>query len=115
MRAAGGGRRAAAATVVAAIAVVTSAHVGSPNVFFEGMAGPYAVRVVVRPPEVIPGLADISVRLANGDATDVRRAVVRPVYWTTGTNGSSRGDEAGRGPGAEAPFHGRLLVMGGGS
>jgi hypothetical protein len=60
-------RRALRPALVAAIALVTTAHVGSPNVIFDGMAGPYAVRVVVRPPEVIPGLADISrARVARG-------------------------------------------------
>ena len=39
------------------------AHVGSPDVFFEGAAGPYGVHVVIVPAEVIPGLAEISVRI----------------------------------------------------
>jgi len=42
------------------------AHIGSPNVFFEGPAGPYPVRVTVRPPGVIPGLAEVSVRVGAG-------------------------------------------------
>ena len=33
------------------------AHVGSPDTFFTGKAGPYPVRVTVRLPGVIPGLA----------------------------------------------------------
>ena len=39
------------------------AHVGSPNVFFDGEAGSHPVRVIVRPPEVVPGVAEITVRL----------------------------------------------------
>src|SRR5262249_4577165 len=31
-----------------------TAHVGSPNVVYEGAAGPYAVHVIVRPPMVVP-------------------------------------------------------------
>jgi hypothetical protein len=44
------------------------AHVGSPNVFFEGQAGPYPVRVIIRPPAVLPGAAQVDVRVdgANG-------------------------------------------------
>ena len=103
------------ATLVAALAVVTSAHVGSPNVFFDGMAGPYPVRVVVRPPQVIPGLAEITVRITGGSADDVRRVVVRPVYWRTGTAGSPRGDEAARVAGPEPLYQGRLWFMSGGS
>src|ERR1700743_655834 len=38
------------------------AHVGSPDVYAEGQAGPYKLSVVVRPPLVIPGVADIEVR-----------------------------------------------------
>ncbi len=101
--------------LVAAIAIVASAHVGSPNVFFDGMAGDYPVRVVVRPPEVIPGLAEITVRLTGGDRSGVRRVIVRPVYWRTGTTGSPRGDEAVRVPGPEPIYQGRLWFMSSGS
>src|SRR5581483_3136800 len=38
------------------------AHVGSPDVYAEGQAGPYKLFVVVRPPLVIPGVADVEVR-----------------------------------------------------
>jgi hypothetical protein len=38
------------------------AHVGSPDVYFEGAAGPYRVLVTVQPPEVIPGVAEIRAR-----------------------------------------------------
>jgi hypothetical protein len=38
------------------------AHVGSPDVYAEGQAGPYKLSVVVRPPLVIPGVAEIDVR-----------------------------------------------------
>jgi hypothetical protein len=100
---------------LAAMLVATSAHVGSPNVFFDGMAGPYPVRVVVRPPQVIPGLAEISVRITGGNPNDVRRVVVRPVYWRTGAAGSPRGDEAVRVPAPEPLYQGRLWFMRGGS
>lgn len=38
------------------------AHVGSPDVYFQGKAGPYSVLVVIRPPAAIPGTASIEVR-----------------------------------------------------
>ena len=41
---------------------VAVAHIGSPDVYFEGKAGPYSVRVVVRVPPVIPGVAEVEVR-----------------------------------------------------
>lgn len=37
------------------------AHIGSPNVVFDGQAGPNPVRVIIRPPAAIPGLARVSV------------------------------------------------------
>lgn len=84
-------RRLAAAACALGAMVLLAAHVGSPNVFYEGNAGPYPVRVVVRPPGVIPGLAEISVRVPEGD---VRRVTVRPVRWDLGTKGAPRADEA---------------------
>ena len=50
---------------------VTRAHVGSPNVFFEGHAGEYPVRVAIRPPAVLPGTAQVDVRFADGLVTNV--------------------------------------------
>ena len=84
-------RRTAAALGALAALVLLAGHVGSPNVFFDGAAGPYPVRVVVRPPGVIPGLAEISVRVPEGD---VRRVTVQPVRWDLGTRGAPRPDEA---------------------
>jgi hypothetical protein len=43
-------------------AIPARAHVGSPDVYAEGEAGPYKLSVVVRPPMVIPGVAEIEVR-----------------------------------------------------
>lgn len=67
------------------------AHVGSPNVFFEGKAGPYPVRVIVRPPGVVPGLAEISIRV-EGD--NVQRVAALPVFWNAGRKGAPPPDEA---------------------
>ncbi|MBI1967054.1 MAG: hypothetical protein HYS40_03605 [Gemmatimonadetes bacterium] len=63
--------------VAGALAFAT-AHVGSPDTFFEGTAGPYPVRVVIRTPGVVPGLADISVRVTGGPG-DVRAITVLPL------------------------------------
>ncbi|HEY1216428.1 MAG TPA: hypothetical protein VGE93_22625 [Bryobacteraceae bacterium] len=38
------------------------AHVGSPDVYADGQAGPYRLSIVLRPPRVIPGVAEIEVR-----------------------------------------------------
>jgi hypothetical protein len=49
--------------------VPARAHVGSPDVYVEGGAGPYKLFVVIRPPLVIPGVAEIQVR-ANTPGVD---------------------------------------------
>ena len=87
------------------------AHVGSPNVFFDGTAGPYPVRVIVRPPEVIPGVAEITVRLKSGQAD---RVTVQPVQWQAGVKGAPPPDEAQPVPGQPGQanlFSGRLWIM----
>lgn len=44
---------------------------GSPNVFFDGRAGPHPLRVVIRPPSTLPGAAQVDVRVADADVTGV--------------------------------------------
>lgn len=61
------------ATLFAA-AVPAAAHVGSPDVFLEGNAGPYKLFVTVRVPQVIPGVAQIDIRSESPGIRDVRVA-----------------------------------------
>jgi hypothetical protein len=49
-----------------------AAHVGSPDVFFDGRAGPYHVYVTVRPPVVIPGVADVEILAVSSGVRSVR-------------------------------------------
>jgi hypothetical protein len=53
------------------------AHVGSPDVFFEGNAGPYRLFVTVRLPQVIPGVAEIEIRSESSDVREVRIVPLR--------------------------------------
>ncbi len=78
--------------VVAGLTLVTSGHVGNSNVYFEGAAGPYNVRVVVRLPGVIPGLAQISVRVLDDEP--IERVTVRPLRWDAGLDGAPPADTA---------------------
>jgi hypothetical protein len=55
------------------------AHVGSPDVFYEGMAGPYRLFVTVRTPPMVPGIAQIEVRALDGNVTDIRIVPLRAV------------------------------------
>jgi hypothetical protein len=58
-----------------ATACTLLAHVGSPDIFFEGAAGPYRLAVSIRPPQVIPGVAEIEVR---SEAPDVAQVHIVP-------------------------------------
>lgn len=101
-------KRSLAVAFAAFVAIVASAHIGSPDVVFDGVAGAYAVRVIVRPPDVVPGLAQIVVRV---EASDVQHVLIRPVYWRTGVAGSPKADEAARVAGQDRIFTGQLWLM----
>jgi hypothetical protein len=52
---------------ILALPMAALAHVGSPDVYYEGNAGPYRLLVTIRPPQVVPGVAQIQVRcLSDG-------------------------------------------------
>src|SRR3954470_9385036 len=61
--------------------IVAFGHVGSPNVFFEGHAGPYPVRVIIRPPAALPGVAQADVRMNDGAVTNV---FLQTAAWDAG-------------------------------
>jgi hypothetical protein len=53
------------------------AHVGSPDVFYEGEAGPYRLFVTIRVPQVVPGVAGIEIRSHSPDLRQVRIVPLR--------------------------------------
>jgi hypothetical protein len=55
------------------------AHLGSPDVYAEGQAGPYHLAIVIRPPLVIPGVAEIDVR---AQTPGIDRVTITPVPLT---------------------------------
>ncbi len=65
--------------LVAWTAACAYAHVGSPDVFLEDSAGPYPMYVTIRPPSVIPGVAEIEIRCAS---PDIRAIHVTPTPLT---------------------------------
>jgi hypothetical protein len=88
------------------------AHVGSLNVFYEGLAGPYPLRVVIRPPGVVPGRAEISVRVLSGSAT---RVSVLPVRFDVGRKGAPAPDTATLVRGETNLYNAELWLMTSGS
>jgi hypothetical protein len=97
-----------------AMTVVVAAHVGSPDTYFEGPAGPYRLRVIVRSPGVVPGLAQITVRLLDAGAHP-RRITVLPVYWDPRTAAPPPPDTARIVSGDSALYSAALWLMTGGS
>ncbi len=88
------------------------AHVGMPFVVLEGKAGRYPVRVVVQPPDVVPGLAQIGVRVLEGTPAGVS---VLPLHWDTDRSGAPRPDPARPVPGEAGLYEGELWFMGTGA
>jgi len=98
-------------TLVAALLLVCSAHIGSPDVWFDGLAGPYKVLVHVQAPPVVPGIAVINVRAGEPGITRVTAFVNR----FDATGGSPPPDIAVPVPDNPPWYRTRLWVMTAGS
>jgi len=60
-----------------AAALPLAAHVGSPDIFFEGLAGPYKLLVTIHPPPVIPGVAEIEIRSLGAGVRQIHLVPLR--------------------------------------
>lgn len=90
-------------------ALTVSAHVGSPDVYFEGDAGPYRLYVTVRVPQVIPGVAEIQIRSATNDVEKI--AIVPMRLSGAGSNLPPTPDFAERSTRDPQFFTGSLWLM----
>lgn len=89
------------------------AHVGSPDIYAEGQAGPYKLFVVVRPPTVIPGVADVEVRSETPGIDDIS---ITPIPLTGEASKHPPVPEAmKRSADDHAFFTGHLWIMAAGS
>ncbi len=93
----------ARALALASLAVLTAvllwiapawAHVGNPDVYFQGAAGPYHLIITIRTPQMIPGTADVEILSAT---PGISKITVVPLYIV--------------GPGAKYPPVGDLLAQ----
>ncbi len=94
-------------TVALAMSAVASAHIGSPDAWYDGPAGPYHVLVHVQAPPVVPGVAIVNV---NVDETGID-SVTAFVNKFDATGGAPPPDVAV--PVADSPtlYRTRLWVM----
>jgi hypothetical protein len=63
--------------IVVVASTFAHAHVGSPDVYYEGDAGPYHLFVTVRLPPVIPGIAEIQIRSSTADVQTIKVVILR--------------------------------------
>ena len=92
-------------------ALVSMAHVGSPDTFFPGQAGPYDVRVSVRLPGVIPGRAQVTVRVLAASNPGDYRVGVRAGQWNVGLEGAPPPDIAAPVPGDPTLYAAEIWFM----
>ncbi len=96
---------------VLALAVMSMAHVGNPDTFFVGDAGPYRVRVITRLPGVIPGRGQVSVRVLGATTGSPPRVTVRAGQWNVGVDGAPPPETAVAVPGDPELFATELWFM----
>ncbi|HEY0809656.1 MAG TPA: hypothetical protein VGD49_05810 [Longimicrobiales bacterium] len=99
-------KRLCALLLPCAVWFASTAHVGSPDVWYSGYAGPYAVRVQVRPPQVVPGLADVIMRVRGAN-----RITVAPARSDTGDEGQPPPDVATRDSEDHDRFTAKIWLM----
>ncbi|HEY6293624.1 MAG TPA: hypothetical protein VI455_18890 [Terriglobia bacterium] len=85
------------------------AHVNSPDVFYDGQAGPYHLLVTVRPPAVVPGIAEILIR-SEGNQVDKVDVLPLKMVGAPG-NLSPTPDVAERSGSDPQLFTGKLWIM----
>ena len=93
------------------LALLSMAHVGSPDTFFGGKAGPYDVRISVRLPGVIPGRAQVTVRVEGVTTPNTHHVTVRAGQWNVGLNGAPPAEDAVAVPGDPSLYSSELWFM----
>jgi hypothetical protein len=84
------------------------AHVGSPDVFYDGMVGPYPARITIRMPNVVPGRAEISVRVQFSQPVEIS---FLPLYSLTAITNAPPPDIGRLVTGETSLYAGELWLM----
>jgi hypothetical protein len=95
--------------LVLALPMTSLAHVNSPDVYYDGYAGPYHLLVTVRPPSVVPGVAQIQIRSASGDVDEIQVLPLRMVGEAAKL--APAADVAERSPTDPQSYSGKLWIM----
>ncbi len=90
------------------LAVSLHAHVGSPDVFYDGRVGPYPARVTIRMPNVVPGRAEISARVGTAGPIQVS---FLPLYSQTAISNAPPADVGRLVTGETNLYAGELWLM----
>src|SRR5215471_21641395 len=85
------------------------AHVNSPDVYFDSYAGPYHLLVTLRPPAVVPGVAQIEVRSEGHDVDQIKILPLRMIG--PGAKNAPIADIARRSVDNPQLFTGSLWIM----
>src|SRR5258708_25469435 len=93
-----------------AFAQPAKAHVGSPDVFYDGLVGPYPARITIRMPGVVPGRAEISVRAQTDRPVEVS---FLPLFAKTAVTNAPPPALGQPVPGEKNLYSGELLLIGG--
>ncbi|HEV7389281.1 MAG TPA: hypothetical protein VGN73_11780 [Gemmatimonadaceae bacterium] len=105
-----------AVATITAIVLVGSAHIGSPDAWYEGDAGPYHAIVQVATPGVVPGVATVYVRLqgAGGAAANGADVTIQANRFDA-LAASPPPEIAAAVAGDPGMYSGQLWIMSGGS
>ena len=107
-------RRIGTLLAIVCVWLTASAHLGNTIVVQDGTAGPYGLRVLVRPPAVIPGLVDVVIRSTTPSAVPTS-VTLQPALWRYGTKGAPAAESATAVPGEPGTFQTQVWIMSSGS
>ena len=96
--------------LVLACSPVASAHVGSSGVIVQKQAGKYRLLISIKPPDVVPGTANVTVFVEQGRVGNIG---ARPIYFRSGDKGAPTHDMLTAT--GQNRYEGDLWLMGSGS
>ena len=96
-------------SVLLLLPLAGTAHVNSPDVYFDGYAGPYHLLVTLRPPAVVPGVAQVQIRSVGSDVSEIKILPLRMIG--VGAKMAPLPDPAKRSADDPQLFSGSLWIM----